>query len=158
METYDRASKDKTNSPKLLCKSARMELFNLTDSNIDDTDTQDTQEMQDPNLFVENIEFTEATEPSQSMGWPDKNDLQGTAYGVSAVPKPTGSTSSPKPTTSKDEPTIEEGRGTFVDPQSGWSVDDPVSLVPAHLVRDLERRLTKPTKTRSKSASCKKKN
>ena len=158
MDTYDRASKDKTNSPKIPHKSARMELFNLTDSNIDDIDTQDTQETQDPNLFVENTEFTEATELSQSMGWPDKNDLQGTPYGVSAEPKPTGSTSSPKPTTSKDKPTIEKGRGTFVtvvDTQSGRSVEDPVSLVPAHCGRDLERRLSKPTKTRPKSASSK---
>ena len=65
METYDSASKDKTNSPKTPRKSARMDLFNLTDSNIDDIATQETQY---PNLFVENTEFTEATELSQSMG------------------------------------------------------------------------------------------
>ena len=158
MQTYERAGKpDLPKSPR---KSARTSLFNLTDSNIEE-DTQDTQETQDPNLFVDNTEFTEDTEPSQSMGWPDKKDLQGTPYGVSSEPEPTGSTSSPKPTTSKDKPTIEEGRGTFVtvvDTQSGRSMEDPVSLVPAHCVRDMERRLSKPTKTRSKSASSKKSN
>ena len=163
MQTYERAGKP--DLPKSPCNSARTGLFNLTDSNMEDPDTQEdtqeTQETQDPNLFVENTQFTEATEPSQSMGWPDKKDLQGTPYGVSSEPEPTSSTSSPKPTTSKDKPTIEEGRGTFVtvvDTQSGRSMEDPVSLVPAHCVRDLEGRLSKPTKTRSKSASSKKSN
>ena len=75
MQTYECAAKP--DSPKTPCKSARTNLFNLTDSNIEYPDTQpDTQETHDPNMYVADTEYTECTEQSQSLGWPLSKDLK----------------------------------------------------------------------------------
>ena len=148
METYDRGEKATTKSTKIPRNSARMELFYLTDSTIDHPDTLQTQKTHDPNLFVTDTEYTEYSEPLQTLCWLDKKDLKGTKYAPA-----------PEPTTSKYEHPIEECRGSFVtvmNPESGRPLNNPVSLVPSHLLPDLESRMTKLTKTRSKIACSKK--
>ena len=143
MQTYKRAAKP--NSPKTPRTSARSNLFNLTDSNLEEPDTQPyAQETQDPNRFVEGTEYTECTEESQSLNWPLPKDLKGTGFSHADEPSQSvtmAATSQEQPTPSEDKPTIEKRQDSFLpvrDPDSGRSKDDPESLVPANVVRDLE--------------------
>ena len=64
-QTYERAGRASTDSPITPRKSARLNLFNLTDSNPGEIDTQETQ---NPNLFVADTEYTEYSEASQTIG------------------------------------------------------------------------------------------
>ena len=160
MQTYVRAAKP--DSPKTPRKSSRTSLFNLTDSNIEYPDTQtDTQETQEPNMYVADTEYTECTEPSKSLGWPPSKDLKGTGFSHPDEPSQyvtMAATSQEQPTPSEDEPRIEKRRGSVlpvIDPDSGRSKDDPESVVPAHVVRNLEKKMSKASKTRSKSTCSK---
>ena len=160
MRTYVHAAKP--DSPKTPRKSSCTSLFNLTNSNIEYPDTQtDTQETQDPDMYVADTEYTECTEQSQSLGWPPSKDLKGTGFSHADEPSQSvtmPATSQEQPTPSKDEPSIEKRRGSvlpIIDPDSGCSKDDPESVVPAHVVRNLEKRMSKASKTRSKSTCSK---
>ena len=95
------------------------------------------------------MEETQYSEPSQVMGWPDAKDLDASDISQFSA---RDTVSSEKAGPSNEEAPIESRESFFkvIDPDHGHSEDDPESLVPLHVVRELETRMTKPTRMRCK--------
>ena len=127
MVTYERTRnvKEALNSPRAAKKPNPMKLFDLKDTTLEDLHM-DSQETQDPTNFIADTEYTEGSH-SPSIGWPEGNHLKGTAY--------EGAGSS-----------IKEKKGSYV---SVIDPDNPESLVPVDVVRDLQQRLSHPRESRS---------